>query len=156
MKSLSVAERKKLHDRAGGECSFPGCHVREPLQEAHIFARSDGGPRANPTMERESREVYDNFIIMCPNDHYTIDHDEEKYTVAAVKEMKVAHEQDVARRSARITEFTGAVHAEGIDTDSVTGVRVKKPTRFKAGTKITAKGTRSREVTGLEITGGDQ
>jgi hypothetical protein len=156
MASLSVAERKKLHDRAGGECSFPGCAVREPLQEAHIFARSDGGPRANPTMEKQSREVYENFLMMCPNDHYTIDHDEEKYTVAVLKEMKAAHERDVVKRGAGIAEFTGSVHAEGTDTESVTGARVTKPTRFRAGTQITAKGTRTGKVTGLEITRDDQ
>jgi hypothetical protein len=156
MASLTVAERKKLHDRAGGECAFAGCDVREPIQEAHIFARNDGGPRANPTLEKESREVYENFVMLCANHHYTIDHDEATYTVSVVKEMKAKHELDVIARGAPITEFTGSVHAEGTDTDSVTGARVTKPARFKAGTQITAKGTRTAKVTGLEVTGGDQ
>jgi hypothetical protein len=70
-------------------------------------------------------------------------------------EMKQAHEEAIARRGARMTEFEGKVHAEARGGESVTGVKTTRPTRFLSGTEITAKGEGVRKVTGLHI-GGDE
>ncbi len=151
--ALSAADLRKLHDRAGGECSFPGCSGRTALEEAHIVARSDRGPRGNADIDKKTREAYFNYILLCAVHHALIDREDVKYTNAKLRQMKATHESDVAARGARVTEFTGKVHAEGTDSKKVTGARVTKPTRFRAGTEITASGTRVERVTGLEITG---
>lgn len=151
--TLSVADLRKLHDRAGGECSFPQCTTRDVLEEAHIFARNDAGPRGDATLDKRAREVYGNFILLCANHHTLIDREHASYPEPMLREMKAAHERDIAARGVRVTDFTGKVHAEGTDGKRVTGARVTKPTRFRAGTEITASGTRVEQVTGLEITG---
>lgn len=96
--AISVADRKKLHDRAGGECSFPDCGERQGLQEAHIVAKEDGGPRADLSMPKAERDKYDNRIMLCPTHHVVIDKQEQEWPVEKLLAMKSAHEQDVAQR----------------------------------------------------------
>jgi len=104
--AISVADRRKLHDRAGGECSFPGCQERHSLQEAHIVAKEAGGPRADSSMPRRELDRYDNLILLCPNHHAVVDGNPAQWTVEKLQAMKTAHEEDVARRLEQTPEPT--------------------------------------------------
>jgi hypothetical protein len=104
--AISVAHRRRLHDRAGGECSFPGCHEGQVLEEAHIVAREPGGPRADPSIPRRELDRYDNLILLCPTHHAVVDVEPEEWTVEKLRAMKTAHEDDVARRLAQTPEST--------------------------------------------------
>lgn len=154
--TTSVADRKKLWSKAGGECSFKECKVRgEGLMEAHIVARQDGGPRAEPSLAKKDGDRYENLILLCPNHHYiVVDRDPEEWTVETLHRMKKIHEDEIATRGERLTEFQGSVEAKGTDADSVTGAKVTRPTRFGPGTSIRAKGERVRKITGLQIGSG--
>ncbi len=70
--AISVADRKKLHGRAGGECSFPECQDRRGLQEAHIIAKEAGGPRADQSIPKQKLDKYDNVILLCPTHHHAV------------------------------------------------------------------------------------
>lgn len=154
--AISNTDRKKLRDRAGGECSFPGCAVREPLEEAHIRSPKKDGPRHDPRLVSPRVDAYDNRVILCPNHHTTVDVTElGAWTIDRLEKMKAAHEADVSQRGSRVTEFQGHVKAMGVDADSVTGAVVKTPTSFGPGSRIEAEGIRTRKITGLQI-GGDE
>jgi hypothetical protein len=57
-------------------------------QEAHIVARSPGGPRAGQIADPDG---YDNLILLCSKDHKRIDDQEGFFTVEYLKSMKLAH-----------------------------------------------------------------
>ncbi|WP_241986696.1 NACHT domain-containing protein [Cryobacterium fucosi] len=67
-------------------------------EEAHIRARSAGGPR----YDREYVDVdgYDNLVLMCPTHHTMIDTmGGAGYTVEALIEIKKRHEKNQSRRA---------------------------------------------------------
>lgn len=96
--AISNTDRKRLRDRAAGECSFPECHFRDHLQEAHIVADKATGPRGDASFTNVQLDSYDNRILLCPNHHATVDSDSSTWTVEALQAMKVEHERDVERR----------------------------------------------------------
>lgn len=98
---ISVADRKKLRDGAGGECSFPDCRFREHLEEAHIVADKPDGPRGDDSMQKPELDAYSNRILLCRNHHAVVDGDAANWTVEKVKDMKALHEEDIAHRLAR-------------------------------------------------------
>lgn len=108
--------RRRLWARSGNLCAI--CRtllVREDAdgergaligQEAHIIARSPGGPRYEP-LEVTRRDSYDNLVLLCANDHREVDTQPERYPVARLQDIKRAHERWVAQR----------LTAEGHSTD---------------------------------------
>lgn len=65
--------------------------------EAHIVARSSGGPRYAP-LNVAVRDGYDNLILLCANDHAVVDQQPERFPVHLLREMKQRHETWVASR----------------------------------------------------------
>ena len=67
------------------------------FEKSHIIAFSDYGPRANPDVSSEERDSVDNYIILCPTCHTTIDSaiGEEIYTVNMLKKIKNEKEKRV-------------------------------------------------------------
>lgn len=96
--TISASDRKKLRDRAAGECSFPDCRVREKLEEAHIVAEKPDGPRGDACFTKAQLDAYNNRILLCPNHHSVVDGDPAEWTVGKVWAMKEQHEQDIPRR----------------------------------------------------------
>jgi hypothetical protein len=96
---VSEQTRKILWVTAGGRCSMcrvllatPGTDTDGPSvfgQEAHIVARSPGGPRAGQVADPDG---YDNLILLCCKDHKRVDDQESYFTVEHLKEIKSAHE----------------------------------------------------------------
>ncbi|MCP1415719.1 hypothetical protein J3D46_005061 [Paenarthrobacter sp. A20] len=67
-------------------------------QEAHIRARSAGGPRFDPTYEDVNG--YNNLVLLCPNHHSMIDAGGGSgYTVDFLVRMKDLHEKNQSRRA---------------------------------------------------------
>jgi len=105
--SITNETRKRLWGRSGNRCvlcrqelvrpdeeDLPGALVGE---EAHIVARSPGGPRYE-LIEPEARDGYDNLILLCANDHTEIDAQPSRYTVEGLQTLKRRHELWVRTR----------------------------------------------------------
>jgi hypothetical protein len=101
LEAMSVSEqtRKILWMTAGGRCSIcrvqlatSGTDTDDPSvfgEEAHIVARSPGGPRAGQVTDPDG---YHNLILLCSKDHKRIDDQESSYAVEDLKAIKIAHE----------------------------------------------------------------
>lgn len=103
---LSDRDRKLLWGRSGSLCAI--CSV--PLivagskesraaiigEEAHIVGRSPAGPRGDAA-DRD-RWSYENFILLCPSDHSTVDAQPEIYPAKRLRQIKQDHETWVALR----------------------------------------------------------
>lgn len=61
--------------------------------ECHIVARKPDGPRGESDLPAESRDKYDNFILLCRVHHKIIDDQPRKYTVDILQRIKAAHER---------------------------------------------------------------
>ena len=102
------ADIKILYAKAGGRCSFSSCRKDVVLESthkekkkqigkiAHIVAHSSNGPRANSGFPHDKLDTYDNWILLCPTCHDTVDAQESKYTVDSLLEIKAEHEAWVA------------------------------------------------------------
>ncbi|WGL59758.1 HNH endonuclease signature motif containing protein [Pigmentibacter sp. JX0631] len=94
---------KSLYGKAAGRCSFTECRKELILdgkdgasvigEMAHIYAYGDEGPRANSSLDKLSKNSYDNLILLCPNHHTEIDKRPDKYTIESLTNMKLAHEE---------------------------------------------------------------
>ncbi len=106
---ISTKSLKMLWGRAAGRCSMPDCRLDlyEDKTEAddptlvgdncHIVAESDDGPRADPAMPKDQRNIYTNLILLCRNHHKVIDAQEGEYTVERLHRMKAEHETWVVK-----------------------------------------------------------
>jgi hypothetical protein len=104
-RSYSDKDLKRLFGLAAGRCSFSDCRTKlvhwsdspdDPVvlgQIGHIVASSDGGPRADPSMDGKERDQYSNLILVCSSHHKLVDSLESVYTVDDLKAFKVVHER---------------------------------------------------------------
>lgn len=76
------------------ESGLPGALIGE---EAHIIARSTGGPRYEQ-LAPAVRDGYDNLILLCANDHTQIDAQPSRYTTQSLRSLKRRHELWVQAR----------------------------------------------------------
>lgn len=90
---------RKLAIASKNQCAFPGCDHPLLNQEGdyiaelcHIEAAKPKGPRFNATHSDEDRRSYENLLFLC-HWHHTETHDEEKYPVSRLRQMKLDHEQ---------------------------------------------------------------
>lgn len=106
--SISVQNRKILWGLSGNRCAYSGCNQLLHLEvsengssligeECHIEAQSGNGPRFNSKLTEKQIDHYSNLILLCPTHHKIVDDNPEEYTVAALKKMKVEHENRVRR-----------------------------------------------------------
>jgi len=89
---------------AAARCAYPNCKrvlVAEGTSSdpsavigkiAHIHARSDYGPRANPALSIEQRRSYENLILLCPTHHDLVDSQPATYTAEMLRSWKTEHE----------------------------------------------------------------
>lgn len=94
--AIRPSDAKMLWGRAGGRCSI--CHREGGAEIAHIVARSPDGPRGDDPLPLEQRDLYENLILLCPNDHSTVDGNVKEWTVARLRDVKAAHELWVQKR----------------------------------------------------------
>jgi hypothetical protein len=99
--SVSEKARKILWVQAGGRCAIckeqvitPGTASDDPSifgEEAHIVARSRGGPRAGGLPE-ELIDGHANLILLCSKDHKRVDDQPGYFTVERLRQIKADHE----------------------------------------------------------------
>lgn len=104
------ADVKILYAKSAGYCAMPTCRLNVVLESeqedktkqigkiAHIVAHSPIGPRANPEYSKDILDRYDNWILLCPTCHDTVDAQEGKYTVDLLRKIKFDHEMWVIDR----------------------------------------------------------
>lgn len=103
-RTYSAQTLKILWGRAAGRCAVPECRIElvkdatdhDPIvvigDIAHIEASSDKGPRANRKLSAKDRDSYENLILLCKNCHFRFDGQKKTNTVAAIKQLRAAHE----------------------------------------------------------------
>lgn len=114
MMGISGPGRKLLWGRSGGFCS----NCRRPVtadptrtdpavvlgEEAHIVSAKPSGPRHRPMQSRQF-DAYDNFILLCPEDHTLIDKRPTTYPEEMLRGLKHEHEVWVKQRSSRAPQL---------------------------------------------------
>jgi len=105
-----ISQVKMLYGLAAGRCAFPNCRKEvvldlDPIDGrkqigkiAHIVAHSDGGPRGDSTYSRDKLDTYDNWVLLCPTCHDTVDALTNAHTVASLRSLKTNHEQWVSQK----------------------------------------------------------
>jgi hypothetical protein len=90
---------RELYIFSGNMCAMPDC--KDVLidedgtwvgEVAHIYAASDGGPRANSSLSSEDRRNVENLILLCSKCHKRIDRDVEQYPAEKLFQIKEEHE----------------------------------------------------------------
>jgi hypothetical protein len=96
---ISLKTHKMLWGRAANRSAFPECRHElvmdasetdeESLigEECHMIARVQNGPRGDSPLASESRDQYDNLILLYDLHHQVIDDQPNTYHVRALKEM---------------------------------------------------------------------
>ncbi len=101
---------KRLFALSGNICAYPECQL--PIIEragtvtgeiSHIKARHAGGPRFDSVQTEEDRHAFENLILLCRHHHKIIDSEPALYTVDALAEMKLIHE-NVAGRNEKLED----------------------------------------------------
>lgn len=90
---------RELYIFSGNMCAMPDCKTLL-IDEygtwigevAHIYAASNGGPRANSDLSSEDRRKGDNLILVCSNCHTKIDSNEALFSAEKLREIKTVHE----------------------------------------------------------------
>ena len=98
---MRIKDVKTLWGRAANRCAFTDCKIELTIdgeidtlgEMAHIIAKSPDGPRGKSDIPQESRDSYENLILLCPTHHKIVDNDLEKWTVDILKQMKEEHEK---------------------------------------------------------------
>lgn len=99
-----ISDVKKLWGASGGRCSICKKELStvdntEVLGEmAHIIARSVDGPRGNSKLTLKERDFYENLILVCPNDHKSIDTNTKEWSIEKLRTAKAEHELWVSRQ----------------------------------------------------------
>lgn len=105
--TITSEARKRLWARSGNRCAI--CRkelVRDDTEgvpgalignEAHIVARSPGGPRY-AMLDEGARDDYSNLILLCANDHIEVDRQPSRYTAERLRLLKSSHEKWVSGR----------------------------------------------------------
>ena len=90
---------RELYIFSGNMCAMPNCEsvlIDEDGtwvgEVAHIYAASDGGPRANSSLSSEDRRNVENLILLCTNCHKKIDRNVEQYPAEKLFQIKEEHE----------------------------------------------------------------
>lgn len=91
---------RELYIFSGNKCAMPDC--KNVLideygtwigEVAHIYAASDGGPRANTSLSQEERRGAKNLILLCRKCHKIIDDNVEQYPAERLFQIKEEHEE---------------------------------------------------------------
>ena len=102
--SISLKTHKMIWGRSGNMCAFPDCKkvlvIDETLtddpsivgEEAHIVGQKIDGPRGEHDLPLESRDKYDNLILLCNIHHKLVDDQVNEYTVTKLQKYKKVHE----------------------------------------------------------------
>ncbi|TYB43958.1 tetratricopeptide repeat protein [Actinomadura chibensis] len=139
--SISDKDRKILWGRSGNRCAM--CRrilvaERTPVdddaivgEEAHIGARSPGGPRFGEGRP-DAVDGYENLILLCGIDHKKVDDQFQHYTAARLRAIKSEHEAWVERTLGAVPGQAGEVHLPAPEPSAETVVVPVVGTRMAA------------------------
>jgi hypothetical protein len=103
--AVTPKTRITLWGRSSGICAFPDCRkqlIKDATDEddesligdaAHIVGEELKGPRGKDPLPLDKRNKYANLILLCKIHHKLVDDQENTYTIAALKKMKLEHEK---------------------------------------------------------------
>jgi hypothetical protein len=121
---MKITDVKMLWARSGNRCAFAKCHLElapagasTTLGEiAHIIAKAPDGPRGDSPLPLESRDDYDNLILLCPTHHSIVDSNTANWPPESLQKLKREHEHWVASQldagSISIRELEGIEFAK--------------------------------------------
>lgn len=108
--AITPRTRKRLWSRAGNRCALCKCLLVQPQEagrgdviigvEAHIISAKPKGPRYR-VLPRTRIDDYDNFVLLCGNDHTRVDVDTAFYSEEVLREAKLRHERWIEQVIAR-------------------------------------------------------
>jgi len=100
--AVSERTRKIIWIEAGGRCAIcqrqvltPGTETDDPSifgEEAHIVARSPGGPRTGG-LDEDRLDSHENLILLCSEHHKQVDDQPNYYTVERLCQIKQKHKE---------------------------------------------------------------
>src|SRR5664279_3619822 len=115
---ISARDRKLLWGKAGNRCAIcrhalvaPGSGNDSDAvigEEAHIVSRSDDGPRGGQ-IPRIQIHRYDNYVLLCPTCHTTIDKQVETWTRGKLIDTKNNHEMWIERQLSEDSDHPGPI-----------------------------------------------
>jgi hypothetical protein len=99
--ALSAETKRALWASSAGHCQNPGCRadlirlfengdVTNLDELAHIVAKRKDGPRGTEIVA-ESRDAFENVIVLCPTCHTLVDKNPDKYPTHLLLEWKAEH-----------------------------------------------------------------
>jgi hypothetical protein len=105
MSSRNYTEQtiKQLFGLTAARCCFPNCrkrlifpatdlsHATVTGDIAHIHAFSNGGPRADSSLDNRSRNKFENLLLLCAACHRLVDGQPEEYPDEVLAAMKESH-----------------------------------------------------------------
>ena len=115
---------KMLYGLAAGRCAFPACRKEVVLEAdsidgrkqigkiAHSVGHSDSGPRGDASYARNKLDTYENWVLLCPTCHDTIDALTSAHTVQSLRSLKTDHEQWVGQKLTVAIPAVGFVELE--------------------------------------------
>jgi hypothetical protein len=125
---------KLLWGRSGNRCAICKLEVTPDGQSssigemAHIIARSLDGPRGKSDLSLDDRDLYDNLILLCPNDHAEIDNSPQKWSVELLQRAKMEHEKWVSERLDK-----GLIFVSPLDNSEFIADRIASWVKFSNG-----------------------
>ncbi len=125
---MRMKDVKTLWGRAANRCAFSDCKIELTIdgeidtlgEMAHIIAKSPDGPRGTSDISLESRDNYENLILLCPTHHKMIDNNTKEWTVEKLKQTKKKHEKWVTEQLDK-----GAITIPSIDNSDFLNDRKK-------------------------------
>ena len=100
--AITDKTRKTIWARSGNRCAI--CRIelvleKDPFnnlhlnlgEECHIISRQPNGPR-HQLIQSFDYDGVDNLLLLCCNDHKTVDEQTEKYPTNTLKDIKSKHE----------------------------------------------------------------
>jgi hypothetical protein len=101
--SISLKTHKLLWGASGNTCAKCKTAVVQDAtptddpsivgEEAHIVSKETNGPRYSDPLPMDKRDEFENLMILCNRCHKIVDDQVNTYTVAALRRMKVEHEE---------------------------------------------------------------
>jgi len=109
MGKFDAETKKKIGARAGWRCSFPDCgrvtvgpganpdEFAQSGTAAHIYSKSENGPRGTGGLSAAERKSVDNGIWLCAHHGQVVDNNRgDKYPAALLRSYKLQHEAQIA------------------------------------------------------------
>jgi hypothetical protein len=108
--SITDRTRRRLWGQSAARCALCRRHLVEQGteiseasvvgEEAHIVARSPGGPRYEPLAKDDAVDHIDNLILLCRVHHKQVDDQVADFPVEVLHTLKAQHESLMRRRTA--------------------------------------------------------